>query len=884
MSRASIAAVVCCLLAVATPPHAATPPTVGEVSRVAVPFVQNAGQWDARAAFGAPLFGGHLFVTRDGMLVYRLDPPAPRRDSSDWILTETLVASGASIPAPRGEERQRGTATYAVGSDVRRHHTDVATFGRVVLGESFPGVDVALRATGRNVEKIFTVAPGAAPDGIRIDVGGATSLAIGPDGSLVAGTGNGPVAYTAPIAFQLAADGSRQPVEVRYVLEAGSHRYGFAVGEYDAKRPLVIDPLMKATYAAANLVDVVTTIAVHPGNGDVYIGGSTASTQFPGTTGGAQAAYGTGTLDGFVARFDPTLTTRLQSTFVGGSGTDELLALAIHPHTGDVFVAGHTSSTDLLGTTGTFQAAHNAMGGSDAFVMRLSSDLKTRIRTSYLGGDGDELVSTMAIHPVSGEIYIGGQTFSANLPANVGGVYPSISTNGDGFVSRMSPDLTELFQSTFLGGTGEDFVLSLVVDKLSNQIVVGGSTNSPSFPGSANGAQPAPAAGLEGFVSRLPADLKSPATAQTTLFGGSGPDVVNAVGVLPSGEVVAVGWSGSPSIAGISGMGSGTQDAILAVYNGALSQITHSARLAANAVGNDTFYAVAIHPATGEIYAAGSTLTPPASMPSIAGAARPTFGGGVEAFIARFSASATLLQTTYYGGTNQDEGAAIAIHPITGDVYLGGYTSSSDLPNTLGSAQPGYGVGGFDGYVARFTFDLRNAAVAQPAAFSFPSIFNAPPGSLQTSAAATISGLGVSPQTIAILGGNMARYCISPDVNCTCGELDYRTAATEIQNGQSVCVRQFAPPTTPGGASATILVGGGSASFFVGTGSGGCTLDVDGNGTKDPLTDGLLIMRALLGFTGTAVTDNALGATPARGDWNAIRAYLNGNCGTNFAP
>lgn len=64
----------------------------------------------------------------------------------------------------------------------------------------------------------------------------------------------------------------------------------------------------------------------------------------------------------------------------------------------------------------------------------------------------------------------------------------------------------------------------------------------------------------------------------------------------------------------------------------------------------------------------------------------------------------------------------------------------------------------------------------------------------------------------------------------------------------------------------------------------GCTLDVDGNGARDALTDGLLIVRALIGMTGTAATTGALGSVPLRGDWTAIRNYLNANCGTSLAP
>ncbi|WP_395707308.1 transglutaminase domain-containing protein [Casimicrobium huifangae] len=57
-------------------------------------------------------------------------------------------------------------------------------------------------------------------------------------------------------------------------------------------------------------------------------------------------------------------------------------------------------------------------------------------------------------------------------------------------------------------------------------------------------------------------------------------------------------------------------------------------------------------------------------------------------------------------------------------------------------------------------------------------------------------------------------------------------------------------------------------------------LDLDGNGTRDATTDGLLLLRALSGFTGNAVTNNALGAEPrTRNDWAAIRSYLNTTCG-----
>jgi hypothetical protein len=63
-----------------------------------------------------------------------------------------------------------------------------------------------------------------------------------------------------------------------------------------------------------------------------------------------------------------------------------------------------------------------------------------------------------------------------------------------------------------------------------------------------------------------------------------------------------------------------------------------------------------------------------------------------------------------------------------------------------------------------------------------------------------------------------------------------------------------------------------------------CSMDVDGNGTIDALTDSMLVLRASMGLTGTAVTNGAIGAGATRSSWTDIRAYLNANCGTNYAP
>src|SRR5262245_59935361 len=76
------------------------PPTTAEVAerlgRLAVPFVENAGQSDSRVAYFAPTFSGTVFVTGQGEVVYALPAPGHRaqvaglQEAASWTLTESF--------------------------------------------------------------------------------------------------------------------------------------------------------------------------------------------------------------------------------------------------------------------------------------------------------------------------------------------------------------------------------------------------------------------------------------------------------------------------------------------------------------------------------------------------------------------------------------------------------------------------------------------------------------------------------------------------------------------------------------------------------------------------------------------------------------------------
>src|SRR5262245_12625084 len=190
-----------CSLPTSAPPSPAT--VADRLGSLAVPFVANAGQSDPRVAYSASTFSGTVFVTREGELVYALPGQRAVADRSEpasgWTLTERFVDGHAT---PTGAHAAATHVNVFAGSDPTRWQRDVASYADVDLGAVWPGISVALAAHGKQVEKIFTVEPGAAADAIRVRVAGAESLALADDGGLLLHTGVGDVRLTPPVAYQ----------------------------------------------------------------------------------------------------------------------------------------------------------------------------------------------------------------------------------------------------------------------------------------------------------------------------------------------------------------------------------------------------------------------------------------------------------------------------------------------------------------------------------------------------------------------------------------------------------------------------------------------------------------------------------------------------------
>lgn len=699
------------------------------LSALALPFVVNRGQMDPRVAYAADTFAGRVFVTTDGQLVYAL---AARRGEKSKTTGASLVERfDGSSPRPRGEQEAVTRVSYFVGKDDSKWRSNLATYDSVALGEVWKGIEVRLAAHGNNIEKTFTVMPGSNPSRIRMAIAGASRLSLAPDGGLIAHTRLGPVRFTPPFAYQY-VNGSRREVRVAY--SVSGRRYGFEVGAYDGDKPLVVDPLLQSTYFAGPTSSTeIVSIAAHPTSGEIYVLGSTGSSAFPGTAGGAIPTGASGGT--IIARLNTGLTSLLQATYFSGgtvsssSGTAKKILVT----ESGVYVGGFIGRlTPLPGTSGGAITSPST-ATNDGYVSLFSPSLQTLIRSTYITSpvvasastqvhdllahpNGDIYASgsgypgtyvtrlsptltsivaslrtmplgatsvTMAVKPSTGDIYV----TAASTASLAGGAISSV-TGGGVPLSRIPADLSTVYQSTYIRGTlngnAADATLSIAVHPLNGDIYGTGLATS-GFPATAGGWQPAPTASVDNiYVARLNDSLTS--FVQATYFGDAG-------------------LSRSTATTAISGP------------------------------------SLSIHPLTGDVLIGGTTTS---VVPGAAGgsqAQRFNSGNLQVAFFARFNAGLTsLLQSTYLGDGSQILRSSF-IHPLSNNLYAAGSTQEPTFPGAAGGFQPTIPTSGLNqGFIASLSADLK-AAIAAPGTVQFSApTYTTSEGGVAASIAITRTG------------------------------------------------------------------------------------------------------------------------------------------------
>jgi PKD repeat protein len=298
-----------------------------------------------------------------------------------------------------------------------------------------------------------------------------------------------------------------------------------------------------STYLGGGNIDKANGIALGA-NGDIFVTGLTKSTQFPAINWYQRSL--SGGQDAFVTHFDPTASSVVSSTYLGGVSDDNGNAIAVDP-AGAMYITGFTRSMDFpvwpkvpYGTA--YQSRLNGL--QDAFLTKLNPNGRTVNFSTYLGGQMVEDGRGVAVDTM-GSIFVTGYTDSLNFPVKNAVQSALDSYTYDAFVTRFYPNGTALMYSTYLGGRLDDRAMGIALHG-SNATIVGW-TESPNFPVK-NAVQSTLAGVTDAFVARIASvppvanfTAEANGVENYTLIKGLPPLLVNFTD-LSTGEPTAWSW------------------------------------------------------------------------------------------------------------------------------------------------------------------------------------------------------------------------------------------------------------------------------------------------------------------------------------------------------
>jgi hypothetical protein len=282
--------------------------------------------------------------------------------------------------------------------------------------------------------------------------------------------------------------------------------------------------------------------------GNIIVTGGTWSDDFP-VLDAAQREYGGGELppgeyfhlngDSFVAKFTPDYRL-IWSTYLGGSGYE----LATHveiDNFDNIIIIGHTTSQDfpLIEDVAPYNLEEGdpfitvyAPGGEIIQSLRYAPDEIGTIEHTEMDSEGN--------------LVIVGYTSSPTMYCSEDAFQTTLAGDSDGYIHVVSSDLESVLFSTYIGGSGEEYIGEVAVGK-DNSIYVSGTTHSEDLPVTPNCIRSEYMGNpYDNFIGKI-----SPSRDLVTLtyFGGSDIDHIFGLCEGPHGDAIAfVGRTWSPDL------------------------------------------------------------------------------------------------------------------------------------------------------------------------------------------------------------------------------------------------------------------------------------------------------------------------------------------------
>jgi hypothetical protein len=300
--------------------------------------------------------------------------------------------------------------------------------------------------------------------------------------------------------------------------------------------------LVYSTYLGGSLDNFGNDIKVDQA-GNIYVIGSTTSTDFP-VTDGAYSGILSGNQNAFLCKINTGLSTAVYSTYLGGEGTDTGNALALASN-GLVYFGVTTNSKQFPLSVAPYRSS---LPGLENIVVGVIDTTQfgpnSLLYDTYFGGSDLDAVRKIAFD-ASGRVLLTGFTLSTDFPITPDAVQAAPGGNGDVFVSVLDPAHPQAFlvYSTYLGGSQGEVAYDIAADAAGG-IYIAGYTLSPNFPVTADAPVLTWGGGIEVFVAKLMPGMAGTAGLRfSTYLGDAGQHVARCLTLGPDGTVYVGGYS-----------------------------------------------------------------------------------------------------------------------------------------------------------------------------------------------------------------------------------------------------------------------------------------------------------------------------------------------------
>lgn len=676
----------------------ADPSQPAQTLSLPVRFEENVGQASPDILFYGRSHGVNVGIKSDQAVLEISD--------GQKIAPIAFKPVGAKAATPKAEEKLVTKTNYLTARGSNNQLTDISNFGVIRYKNIYDGIDLVYRGNGGKLEYDFEVAPSADPSRIKLEIYGASSLAL-EAGELVVKTPAGTLIEKAPVSYQETSAG-RQIVASAFAL--AGNIVSFNLGAYDRSLPLVIDPVLAYSSYVGGSADSEDVKDVATDNlGYTYVAGNTYSSDIVPSpiflpsgnlvaggdiTGGAS----------FVLKLNPTGDTVVYATYIGGSthtspdsgGQSWVRGVTVNS-AGQLYVVGSTNQTTFPVTSGAYQVTCGCgtygQAGSvpDVYALRLNAAGSAIDFATYLGGTQSESATGVGLD-ASGNIYVGGTTGSEDFSTTSGAYQPAYGhpsdpygQYNDGFIVKLNPTATSALFSTYAGGQYYDELTGFAVDSSGNSYFSG-------FVGTSQSG--------EGVLHAAKLNTSGTALDYDHQIDGIGGITYEAVDA--NGNAYITGWQDCyapfTSSAGVfQPVCAGAYDAF------ALKLASDGTQTYATFLGGSYYdygRSIAVDP-DGNAYITGSTSSSDFPVHNAPYGTHSTYNqSGEDAFMSKVGPDGSVLEySTYVGGSLADTGYDISIDP-SNNIIVAGSTGSDDYPITTGVFDPTM-HGGSDGFIMK---------------------------------------------------------------------------------------------------------------------------------------------------------------------------------------